>query len=65
MLKFQVTDMTCNHCAGAITKAIKDAIPEAKVNIDLAEHLVRVDGAADINAVQQAIRAAGYTPLEA
>ncbi|MBS1169139.1 MAG: heavy metal transport/detoxification protein [Burkholderiaceae bacterium] len=63
MLKFHVADMSCGHCAGVITKAVKDADPEATVNIDLAAHMVLIEGAADVNKVQQAIREAGYTPL--
>ena len=63
MIKFQVVDMSCGHCASAITKAIKNAVPEAKVDIDLAEHSVQILGAADVNKVQQAIREAGFTPL--
>jgi len=63
MLKFHVEDMSCGHCAGAITKAVKEADPGTEVIIDLATHTVQIEGAADVNKVQQAIREAGYTPL--
>ncbi len=62
MIQFEVNDMTCGHCVGAITKAIKTVVPEADVAIDLSEHVVRVEGAADAAAVEQAIRASGYSP---
>ena len=64
MLTFQVADMSCGHCAGAITQAIKETSPEATVNIDLGAHTVSVEGVADAVQIQQAISAAGYTPVK-
>ena len=63
MLAFQVNDMTCGHCAGAITKAVKDLDQAAKVTIDLSQHLVTVEAAdADGEQIRDAIAGAGYTP---
>jgi len=63
MLAFQVNDMTCGHCAGAITRAVKDLDQAAKVTIDLAQHLVTVEPtAADGGQIRDAIAGAGYTP---
>ena len=63
MLAFQVNDMTCGHCAGAITKAVKYLDQAAKVTIDLAQHLVTVEPtAADGEQIRDAIAGAGYTP---
>jgi len=62
MLEFRVQDMTCNHCAGAITKAVKQVAPQASVDVDLDQHRVRVQGEADAEAVKAAIAEAGYTP---
>jgi len=42
MIEFKVSDMTCGHCASTITKAVKDLDAGAKLDISLAEHLVRV-----------------------
>ena len=63
MMEFQVDDMTCNHCVSTITKAVKGADANAKVDIDLQNHLVRIDGAADAGNIVNAIRDAGYTPM--
>jgi len=63
MLEFNVNDMTCNHCVGAVTKAVKEAAPGSTVEVDLDSHRVRVDGAASAEAVAEAIREAGYTPV--
>jgi copper chaperone len=65
MLSFEVNDMTCGHCASAITKALKAVDPDARVGIDLNSHRVQVKPAA-ANAAQlaDAIREAGYSPVE-
>ena len=63
MLAFQVNDMTCGHCAGAITKAVKSIDQAAQVTIDLARHLVTVEPTgADGEQIRDAIAGAGYTP---
>ncbi|UUX96681.1 heavy-metal-associated domain-containing protein [Aquabacterium sp. J223] len=56
--------MTCGHCASTLTKALKDADPQARVEIDLRQHLVRIEPAAsDASELGDAIRDAGYTPV--
>jgi copper chaperone len=62
MVKFQIEDMTCGHCAGKITKAIKFVEADAEVVIDLQNHVVTVEGA-DAGEVEAAIKDAGYTPV--
>ena len=64
MKTFEVNDMTCGHCVGAITKAIKAAAPHAEVRIDLATHRVMIDRAG-VDSIQlaKAIKDAGYTPV--
>ena len=64
MIAFEVSDMTCGHCVSTITKALKAADRDAKVQIDLASRRVQVEpasaGAADL---AEAIKDAGYTPV--
>lgn len=62
MIEFKVSDMTCGHCASTITKAVKELDGEAKLDISLAEHIVRVDSKASREDLQHAIAEAGYTP---
>lgn len=57
---FHVSDMTCGHCAGVVTKALEQTLPGAKFNIDLANSRVTVDG--DATRAAEAIRSAGYSP---
>jgi copper chaperone len=64
MMAFEVNDMTCGHCVGAITQALKATDEDAKVRIDLATHRVEVESAsASAAALAQAIEDAGYTPV--
>jgi copper chaperone len=57
---FSVPDMTCNHCAGVITRAIEETLPGAKFDIDVSNARVTVEG--DETLALEAIRAAGYSP---
>jgi len=64
MIAFEVKDMSCGHCVGAITKALAALDKEAKVQIDLAAHRVEVEpAAADRESLSRAIKDAGYTPV--
>ncbi len=66
MITFQVDDMSCGHCVAAITRAVKETDGEAQVQVDLDAHRVRIEpAAADANALADAIREAGYTPVPA
>jgi copper chaperone len=64
-LAFKVEDMTCGHCAGAITKAVETGLPGAKVEADPASKIVLVRGTTDLAKVQSLITEAGYTPAAA
>ena len=64
MIAFEVNDMTCGHCISTITRAVKDADEDAKVQIDLARHRVQIEPAnADARQLRDAIEQAGYTPV--
>ena len=64
MIAFEVNDMTCGHCVSTITKALKAADKDAKVEIDLATHRVQVEPvSADADELAEAIKDAGYTPV--
>jgi len=64
MVSFQVNDMTCGHCVGQITRAVKAADAGAVLEFDLASHQVRIEPAvADIATLGAAITAAGYKPV--
>lgn len=62
MVRFNIPDMTCGHCAGTITKAVKAQDPAARVDIDLATHTVQVDSAVPAEQLRKEIEEAGYSP---
>jgi copper chaperone len=61
-MELEVKDMTCGHCAGAITKAVKEVDEQAKVDIDVASKTVRIDSTRSVNDFLSAIQEAGYSP---
>ena len=64
MIAFEVQDMSCGHCVGAITRAIQAVDEDARVEVDLPRHRVRiVPGRADTATLAGAIEKAGYTPV--
>ena len=65
MQRYIVEDMSCEHCVGTVTEAIKTSDPEATVNIDLASKTVAVDSAMSDDDIRTAIRSAGYKPQPA
>jgi len=66
MIAFEVSDMTCGHCVSTITKAVKAADKDAKVQIDLARHRVEIEpGEANAQELSDAIKEAGYSPVPA
>lgn len=64
MLEFRVEDMSCGHCAGSITKAVTQADPQARVEVDLASKTVRIEGASNAAKIEEAISEAGFTPVK-
>ena len=62
MLEMTLPSMTCGHCVGVVTKTIKEADPQATVEIDLARHSVRVQTTQARAAIESAVTEAGYVP---
>ncbi len=62
MHEFRVPAISCNHCARAITEAMHEVDRDAKVQVDLATKVVRVEAAADRKVLVAALVEAGYQP---
>jgi copper chaperone len=62
MLTLQIPNMTCGHCAHAVTEAVQAADPAARVEIDLTTHQVQVETTAAREAVVAQLAQAGYAP---
>jgi len=61
MSDFTVEGMSCQHCVSAVTRAVTEIDPGARVQVDLASGKVHVDSAATPDAIRAAIDEAGYT----
>jgi copper chaperone len=57
---FDVRGMTCGHCEKAVTSAIRQLDPQAKVHIDRTNNRVEVDTPQSREALAEAIREEGY-----
>lgn len=60
MYEFDIPDMSCGHCAGTVTKAIKSIDPAAVANVDLKARKATVETTADPSAIGSALDEAGY-----
>ena len=57
---FNVQGMSCGHCVGAVTQAVKSVDPQAEVKVDLASGQVDVQSQQDRAAIARAIEEEGY-----
>lgn len=62
MLEFDLQSMTCGHCAGVVTQAVKAIDPDAEVGVDLPRHKVRVATKAPRETIAAALSEAGHPP---
>lgn len=58
---FTVTGMTCGHCEKAVTRALLQTDPQAKVEIDRPNNTVQVDSTQPREVLARAIAEEGYT----
>ena len=62
MIEFNVPGMTCGHCTRAVTEALMEVDPQAKVEVDLASKRVTVESARERAVLEAALAEAGYAP---
>ena len=60
MIEMKVAGMTCGHCVKAVTQAIQALDPAAKVEVVLAEALVRAETSLTPAAIAAALAEEGY-----
>ena len=58
---FTVTGMTCGHCEKAVTRAVKQADPQAEVKIDRSLDKVEIESTQPRELLAKAIAEEGYT----
>ena len=62
MRTFRIPDMTCGHCASAISKAVASVDKFALMKVSVSEKLVSVQSTAGETELLKVIRDAGYSP---
>lgn len=65
MLKLTVPDMSCDHCVGAVTKALKGVDANAVVAVDLDAKIVTVSSETNAEKIAAALSKAGYESFPA
>jgi copper chaperone len=60
-VQLKVSDMACSACANTITQAVKQVDANAEVEADLTAKTVTIATQQPLEAIKQAIVAAGYT----
>lgn len=61
MQTFILEGMTCNHCVGAITKAVQDVDPKARVSAEISTGKVDIESQASRASLIKAMKEAGYS----
>ena len=62
MMEFEIKNMSCGHCVGVITKAVKQLDSAATVDADVASKIVKVGSNQSREALTAALAEAGYAP---
>jgi len=62
VIELKLPDMSCGHCAGAVTQACKQVDPQAEVEVDLGSKRVTIDSTAQRQDFAKALAEAGYPP---
>lgn len=60
MIELHIPAMHCGGCAGAVTRALQDADPAARVDVDLDQRRVRVESRLSEEAVTARLQEAGF-----
>jgi len=63
MIEFEVKNMSCGHCVGMVTQAVKLVDPDAKVEVDLGGKKVKIESDKNRASFAEALAAAGYPPV--
>lgn len=62
MIELTLPDMTCGHCVRTVTKTVQAVDAQAKLEIDLPTHRVRIDSSREREAFAKALTDEGYAP---
>jgi copper chaperone len=62
MIELTLPTMTCGHCVKTVTRTVQQVDPQARVEIDLEQHRVRIASTLAPHAFDAALTEEGYAP---
>ena len=62
MIQFNIPSMSCGHCEKAVTQAVHQVDPQAKVDVNLGTKQVQVESSAERQKIVDSLVEAGYEP---
>ncbi|HEU5437160.1 MAG TPA: heavy-metal-associated domain-containing protein [Telluria sp.] len=65
MLTLQIPAISCGHCARAITEAVQELDPAARVEVDIDRKRAAIDSSAATAAILARLDEEGYTATQA
>jgi copper chaperone len=60
MIELTLPDMTCGHCVATVQRTVAQLDPQARVEVDLSAHRVKVDTLASEEQLRLALEEEGY-----
>lgn len=60
MIKLHIPDMSCGHCAGVVTRTVKELDQDAAIGFDMPARTVELSTTATQDAVLASLAEAGY-----
>ena len=62
MIEMTLPTMTCGHCVRTVTETVQRVDPSAQLQIDLPNHLVRIESPRPAQQFSLALAEEGYAP---
>ncbi len=62
VIEFTLPTMTCGHCVRTVTETVQRVDPSAQLQIDLPNHLVRIESPQPAQQFSSALAEEGYAP---
>lgn len=64
MLEYDIAKLSCGHCVRAVTEAVQEVDPAARVEVDLGRKHVSILTQAEAARIVAALAEAGYPPAD-
>jgi copper chaperone len=58
--EFTLPNLSCGHCVNAVTQAVRNVDPQARVAVELERRRVRIESVETASRFRQALDEAGY-----